>query len=404
MITVHEALARMLAVVPQTGVERIPLALAAGRVLACDVVSTRPMPHFATSVMDGYALRFADIPSTFGPTSRPNLRVDGVSCAGSPKVSLRPGTAMRIFTGAPMPAGADTVVMQEDTVRSDDSIVFQSVLKFAQYVRQIGDDLHDGECVLASGTRLGPQHLGIIASLDLPEVLVRRSPRVVFIPTGDELAPPGFPHGDSGIPESNAVALGAFARRACADVSVSPAIPDDPELLSHALQTALRGADLVVTIGGVSVGDYDFVRPALARAGVSLDFWKVAIKPGKPIAFAHGATSLVLGLPGNPSSAMVTFAVFGLPLLRAMQGDARALPAKVRAKLDGDVARNSDRLALLRVALHERDGELWASPDKNQASGASIGLARSDGLAFIEAGPGEVCKGAPVAVLRWSDL
>jgi molybdopterin molybdotransferase len=271
-------------------------------------------------------------------------------------------------------------------------------------VRRAGEDLPRGDVALAAGTRLGPAQLALAAMLDRAEVVVSRRPIVTIVCTGDELRGAGEAGMPSSIPESNSAPVAALARQAGAEVRIAPIARDEPGATVRAIGDALLTTDVLVTIGGVSVGDHDVVRPALERAGVDLGFWRVAIKPGKPIAFGRGPTAAVLGLPGNPASAMVTFAVFGMPLVRAMQRDVHPLPLPGRAKMIGVYKRSADRLELLRVALSAEAGNLGARPLANQSSGAATSLASSDGVALILPDDAPLPNGAHVDVLRWTDL
>jgi molybdopterin molybdotransferase len=241
--------------------------------------------------------------------------------------------------------------------------------------------------------------------LDREEVSVVRRPRVVVLCTGDELRPAGSGASASlgTIPESNSGALAVLARQAGADVRVAPIVRDEPGAVDQAIVDAIEGADVLVTVGGVSVGDHDVVRPALERAGVTLDYWKVAIKPGKPLAVGRRGGTHVLGLPGNPASAIVTFALFGMPLLRALQGDARPIPQALPVRLGAARKRPPDRLELVRSTLHVEGGAVVAHAHDNQSSGAATSLARSDGIAFVPAGQEPIAAGAVVDFLSWRD-
>jgi molybdopterin molybdotransferase len=234
-------------------------------------------------------------------------------------------------------------------------------------------------------------------------VVVAKRPCVTILCTGSELRHPGTPARPATIPESNSVPLAALARQAGAVVRALPIAGDDVDTIERAIEGALDGADVLVTVGGVSVGDHDVVRPALQRAGVTLDFWKVAIKPGKPLVVGRRATTRVLGLPGNPASAMVTFALFGMPLLRALQGDARRFALPWRARLSTGRKRTAGRLEFVRARLRVEDDRLVAVADDNQSSGAATSLATSDGLALVPPGEGAIDAGAWVDFLRWDD-
>jgi molybdopterin molybdotransferase len=399
LLPFHEARARLLAHVRTLSPERVPLASAAGRVLAADLFARAPLPGFDHSAMDGYAVATTD----FGGSGPWHLTVVGESSAGREGPALARGTACRIFTGAAVPAGADAVVMQENARREGASVVLEERPRPRQHVRFAGEDLAHGAVAIASGTRLRPGALALAAMFGSGELQVARRPCVTILCTGDELLMPGEPPRPASIYESNSAALGALAMQASAEVRVAPIARDDPAGMQRAIEQALDGADVLLTVGGVSVGDHDVVRPALERAGVTLDFWRVAIKPGKPLAVGHSPTAHVLGLPGNPGSALVTFTLFGLPLLRALQGDAHPIASPLRAQVKAERRRSPDRLELLRAALRVEDGVLVAHPHDNQASGTATSLAHSDGLAFIPGGEGPLPAGALVDFLRWAD-
>jgi molybdopterin molybdotransferase len=399
LLAFDDARARLLATARRLSTERVALAAAAGRVLAADLVARGPLPGFDHSTMDGYAVATADLVGD-GPWTLP---VAGESSAGREGPALAPATACRIFTGARMPARADAVIMQENVRRQGGAVAFDERPRSRQNVRFAGDDLGEGVVALAQGTRLHAGALALGAMLGAGEVVVARRPRVTILCTGDELRRPDEPARPASIFEANSAALGALARQAQADVRVAPIARDEPAAMLRAIEQALDGADVLLTVGGVSVGDHDLVRPALERAGVTLDFWRVAIKPGKPLAVGRRAGAHVLGLPGNPASAVVTFTVFGLPLLRAMQGDARPVPMLVRAPLAATRPRVADRLELVRAALVLDDGVIVARPHDNQASGAATSLASSDGLAFVPPGREPMAAGTLVDFVRWTD-
>ena len=400
LLALDEARTRLLAGVAPLSAERVPLASAAGRVLAEDLTAREPLPPFDHSAMDGYAVATQDLDGT-GPWS---LAVAAESSAGKDAPPLPRACACRIFTGAPVPGRADAVVMQEHVTREGDAIRFDTKPKAGQHVRRAGEDLAFGAVGLRAGTRLSPGALALAGMLDRSVVPVTRRPRLTILCTGDELREPGEGARPACIPESNSAALSAFARQAGAQVRVAPIARDEPQATLRAIEQALGGTDVLVTVGGVSVGDRDVVRPALERAGVRLTFWRVAIKPGKPLAVGRSPGGYVLGLPGNPASALVTFALFGMPLLRAMQGDASALPLLLPVRLGTERKRAADRLELVRATLGVDAGSLVARAYDNQASGAATSLAHSDGLALVPPGTGSIAAGSPVDFLRWSDL
>jgi molybdopterin molybdotransferase len=399
LLAFDAARSRLLADVPRMGSERVTVGDAAGRVLSDDLVAFDPLPRFDNSAMDGYAVATADLDGS-GPFS---LDIAGESSAGKEPPWLARGAACRIFTGAPVPERADAVIMQEHVTRDDDVVRFPARPRPGQNVRRAGEDLARDAVAIPARTRLTAGGLALAAMLGRSELTVSRRPVVTIVCTGDELRSPGDEPRPASIPESNSAPLAALARQAGAIVRIAPITRDDPRATLRAIEQALDGTDVLLTVGGVSVGDHDVVRPALEQAGVTLDFWRVAIKPGKPIAFGRSARASVLGLPGNPASAIVTFTLFGMPLLRAMQGDARPIPMPLRARLSAARKRSPDRLELVRAMLQLDNGMLAARVHDNQSSGSATSLASSDGLAFVPAGEGSLEAGAFVDFLRWSD-
>ncbi len=398
MLPFDEARARLLALARPLQSERVALADAAWRVLAEDAVAPANVPAFDASTMDGYAVRAAEV---VGGKAMP---VVGESRTGEVPPPLREGTAMRIFTGAPVPAGADTVIPQEEATRDGEDVTFVAAAHPRACVRHAGDDLRKGDVALRRGTRLGPGALSVLASLDATSALVGGAPRVTVLATGSELRDPGGPGEPGTIPESNTIAIAAIARRAGAIVEVRRPAKDDADTTREAVASALEGCDVLVTIGGVSVGVHDHVRPALEANGVTLDFWRVAIKPGKPLAVGTRGETVTLGLPGNPASAMVTFSLFGVPVLRALQGDARPLPSVLRARLADGVTRTPGRLEFARATL-VREGDDWqAKLSPHQASGSALGIARADAFALLPADAASLPSGAVVDVIPFTEL
>jgi molybdopterin molybdotransferase len=400
MLAFDDARARLLAEVRRVGSERAPLGDAAGRVLANDLVTASPLPAFDYSAMDGYALFEADLTGE-GPWTLP---LSGESRAGREAPDLTPGTTCRIFTGAPVPRPANAVVMQENTTEEGGRVRIVERPRPGQHIRRAGEDLALGAVAIPAGSRMTAGALALAAMLDRNELLVARRPCVTIVCTGDELRAPGSHGPPSSIPESNAIALGALARQASAIVRIMPIVRDEAEATRRAIEEALDGADVLLTVGGVSVGERDVVRKALQDAGVSLDFWKVAIKPGKPLVVGRTAKARVLGLPGNPASALVTFALFGMPLVRAMQGDARPMAAPLLGRLSAAHKRSTDRLEFARATLRVAAGALRVDLHDNQASGSVTSLADSDGLAFLPPGAGPLEPDTLVEFVRWSDM
>ena len=331
MISFDEALAHVLAGASPVGAERVAIEPASGRVLAEDGHRARqPMPPFDYSAMDGWAVATADLEGD-GPWTLP---AQGESAAGRELPAFSRGTSCRIFTGARLPAGCDAVVMQEIVERDGDRVTLRERPKPGAHVRRRGEDLQEGAVALRRGTRLGPGQIALAAALDRATLAVSRRPVVAIVATGDELRSPGEHARPGSVVESNAFFVAAAARAAGADARVTPFVRDDPAAARAALADALRGVDLLVTIGGVSVGDHDVVRPALEAAGVTIEFFRVALRPGKPLVLGRAGATQVLGLPGNPASASLTFVLFGVPLLRALAGDAAPLPpVRLRAPI-----------------------------------------------------------------------
>jgi molybdopterin molybdotransferase len=360
------------------------------------------MPPFSYSAMDGYALRVADL----APNGPWELPVMGESRTGRPSDALAPGAAARISTGAEIPAGADAVVPRELTKPTERGIRVAESPRKGQHIRRAGEDLERGATAIAAGVRLGPAHLGLALSLDRAELRVARRPRVSILATGDELRPAGSAALPGKIPDSISVPLAALAERAGASARILAPVGDEQAATAQAIAAGLTDTDLLLTIGGVSVGDHDHVRPALEAEGVTLEFWKVAIKPGKPIAFGRraGGAPAVLGLPGNPASALVTFSLFGMPFLRALQGDARPLPRTSRLPLARSFEHKPGRLEFVRATLEPGAGTLLATPLENQASGALTSLAWAEALVLIPAEAARLEAGSLVDVFRLDEF
>lgn len=402
MLSFAEARSLLLGSVTPLAAETAAVSDALGRVLAEAVTAGGPQPPFSYSAMDGYALSSADLRGP-GPWQLPVL---GESRTGRPSSALEPGAACAISTGAEVPRGADVVVPREIVERTAGSIALREAVRAGQHIRRAGEDLEAGGVALAAGTRLGAASLGLLSALDLTSVQVCRRPRVTVLCTGDELRAPGSPHIAGKIPDSIAPSLRALASSCGAVVRVEPHVGDELDATATAIARALEGTDLLLTVGGMSVGEHDWVRPALEAQGVKLDFWKVAIKPGKPLAFGRrlDGSASVLGLPGNPASAFVTFALFGAPLLRALQGDQAPVPPLLRLKLGAPFRHRAGRLELARSQLRHQGGDWCVVPFENQAAAAQTTLAWADALALIPAEVEELPVGAEVDVIRFQDL
>jgi molybdopterin molybdotransferase len=400
LIGVDEALDRILKGVTLLGRERVGVGAAADRVLAEDLIAAQPMPPFSQSAMDGYAVRA----SFFAGPGPWTLEVRGESRAGCAGPPVGHGQAGRIFTGAPVPHGANAVVLQEDVTRSGETIRVTERPREGQNIRSEGADMARGSLALAAGLRLHPGRLGLCAALDRAYVVVARRPIVTIVSTGDELRPAGVAGSETSIPESNSPVLAAIAERVGAIARVSPLLADDAEHTEAELRRALRGSDLVVTIGGASVGDHDLVRPALQAIGVAIDFWGVAMKPGKPTGFgSHGGTK-VLCVPGNPASAALAFLLFGVPALRAMQGEKAVRPRRPPLRIIGSHGRRPGREEYLRARLELHDGELCAALMPNQSSGAVPSFAQADALVVLAAHRASIANGDRLPVIPLADV
>ena len=390
LITIDEARRRVLAAVRPLPAETVPLAGALGRVLAADIASEIDVPPFASSAMDGYA-------AAPGPPAE--LPVVGESRAGAPyEGEVEPGTAVRISTGALVPAGGGSVVPVERTEPAGDGVVRLPGREDGANVRLPGDDVRAGEVVLVAGTELGPAEVAVAASLGRAELPCARLPRVAVLVTGDELVEPGTSLGPGNIYSSNGWALGGQVARAGGEVVMRETVRDTADSTRDALERALGGADVVCVSGGVSVGPHDHVKPALDELGVREGFWGVKLRPGKPTWFGERDGTLVFGLPGNPVSAIVTFQLFARPALLALQG-ASPEAARVAAALGQTVPRNASRDQAVRVRLDEgEDGRRVAVPTGEQGSHQLTSMLGADGLATIPAGEGELAAGDKVWV------
>ena len=389
MISVAEARERVLAAVRPLGGERVPVADALGRVATADVVSAVDVPPFDPSAMDGFAVP---------PGAEGELAIAGESRAGAPwPEALAAGTAVRISTGAQVPDGTGAVVPVERAEEAGGRVRVPGLAEGAN-VRRRGEDVVAGAVLVTAGSELSPAALGVLAGAGVSELDCALRPRVALVATGDELVVPGRPLGPGQIYASNEVALTALVTRAGGTAAGLEPAADDPGATRAAIEEAAAGADAVCVTGGVSVGPHDHVKEAFAAAGFDEVFWRVALQPGKPTWFGvTAAGTLGFGLPGNPVSALVTFQLFVLPALRALQG-ADPAPRRREAVLDVAVARKAEREQAIRVRLADGAGGLHAEPTGPQQSHRLTSMLEADGLALIPAGDGELEAGARVVV------
>ncbi len=371
LLPVAEAQARLMALAEPLAVETVPLVDAVGRWAVADVLARRDQPSHDLSAMDGYAIRFAERP---GPWT-----VVGESAAGAGlDQPLGPYEAARIFTGAPVPVGADSVLVQEEAARDGDRLLMagEGPRHTGGNIRPRATDFALGDRLLAAGQRITARHVALAGIGGHGTIVVRRRPRIALVSTGDELVPLGAPTPDAKLPASNAPMLAALLAGRPATVDDKGIVPDDLGLIADAFRAAAREADIIVTTGGVSVGDRDLVRPALKEAGARLDFWRVAMRPGKPLLAGQLGDAIVLGLPGNPVSSYVTSCLFLLPLIARLGGAADPLPAPRTVTLGASLPASGMRQDYLRARI--KNGRAFA-PD-GQDSAALAALAAADGL------------------------
>jgi molybdopterin molybdotransferase len=383
MKSIQEALELMLPAFVPLGVERLPLSAALGRFLADDVRAREDSPPFDNSAMDGYAVRAEALArATEGAVLSLPLR--GESRAGGPEPqALAEGTTMRVFTGARLPPGADAVVMQEAVRAEGGQVHFSRAPAPGEQVRLRASDVAAGAVLLPRGGRLAAGELGILAAQGLASVTVHRRPRVALLGTGDELRDLHDPPRPGSIVNSNAYALAAQVREAGGEPVVLPNVGDELEATLEALRGALD-CDLVLTCGGVSVGAYDLVKQAFAKLGVEADFWKVNIKPGKPLTFGRRGRTPLVGLPGNPVSAMVAFEALVRPGLRRLLGDPRPFRVRYLATLAVEHRHERGRLELARAKVTMRGGTLVATPLRLQGSGSLPSMVDVDALLVLD--------------------
>jgi molybdopterin molybdotransferase len=375
MISVAEALRRVLDGVERMPEESVSLAAAHGRVLARDVVARLTQPPSDVSAMDGYAVRAADVASVPAVLTRIGEAAAGNAFDGA----IGPGQTARIFTGAPVPTGADAIVIQEDTTASGDQITVTEAATLGNYIRPAGLDFNQGDVGIPANRVLSARDIGLAAAMNVPWLSVTRAPRIALLATGDEIVRPGEPIGANQIISSNTLALMGLIKSSGGE-AIDLGIASDDEGSLRALAAGARGADMLVTLGGASVGDHDLVRKVLGQDGLDLNFWRIAMRPGKPLLFGHIAGTPMMGMPGNPVSSLVCGLVYLRPAIRAMLGldpHATTLPAR----LGRDLPANDLRQDYLRASAQiNESGETIVTPFEKQDSSMLSRLARADCL------------------------
>ena len=399
MLSVAEAQRRILDAARLTPAEQISLADAHGRVLAEDIAARRTQPPTPVSAMDGYAVRAADVAKV--PAT---LRIVGYAPAGGAhEGKLGPGHAVRIFTGGPVPDGADAIVIQEDTESDGKTVTVKEAAPKGHYVRPAGLDFRAGDVLLPKGRLLTARDIGLAAAMNHPWLMVRRRPRVTILATGDEVVMPGDPLGPNQIVSSNGLGLAAAVRAFGGEPVLLGIAPDNREALGR-MAAGAAGSDLLLTTGGASVGDHDLVQSVLGQQGLAVDFWQIAMRPGKPLMFGHIGATMMIGLPGNPVSTLVCAMIFVQPALKRMIGLAGDDPATVKARLAAPLAKNDRRQDYLR-ATAERDAEggLLVRAFEKQDSSMMAPLAKADCLIVRPPHAAPAPAGATVDILPMPD-
>lgn len=403
--SVQEASERILSSIRPLGTENVLLRDALGRVLADDVRSTIEHPPWDNSSMDGYAVRSSDIATATGDQPVTLPVAETVRAGQRPSSPLRPGTAVRVMTGAPVPDGTDTVIRVEDTDGGETRVTIRDARDAGRNVRPRGEDLRVGGVAVTGGTVLGPAQLGVLASIGCATVEVHRRPRVSVLTSGDELVDvdrfDAVRRGDR-IVSSNGYTITAAARLAGADVADLGIVPDDPVVYAERLSGALD-TDVLITTGGVSVGAFDFTKDVLRSLGANLQMWRVLMRPGAPLGFGTLRGVPWLGLPGNPVSAMVTFEVFGRPLLRRLCGERDVFPRPIRVRVADDITLGAPLTHFIRVVVSWDDGEAWATLTGPQGSGLLTSMSLASALLVIPPNRPVVRKGETASAILLGD-
>ncbi|BDY07005.1 bifunctional molybdopterin-guanine dinucleotide biosynthesis adaptor protein MobB/molybdopterin molybdotransferase MoeA [Ferrimonas sp. YFM] len=397
-LSVAQGQARILSEVkPVTAIEATPLLQAQNRVLGADIASPVNVPQHTNSAMDGYAIRNDGQHDSFTVVAE-------VLAGHGYDAEVQSGEAVKIMTGAPLPAGVDTVIMRELATQEGDQVRFDGDIETGQNIRQAGEDIAVGATALTAGNRIGPAELGLLASLGLGELPVYRKPKVAVFSTGDEVCQPGEPLKPNCIFDSNRFTIqGMLAKLGCEVVDLG-ILEDTEEAMADALQAASEQADVVITSGGVSVGDADFIKPVMERLG-HIDFWKIAMRPGRPLAFGKIKDTLLFGLPGNPVAVMVSFMQFVQPALRKMMGEPNWKPQMMRATAGEPMRSKQGRTEFQRGIMQLNSlGELTVTTTGAQGSGILSSMVQGNCLIIIEECQGNVSAGEAVWVQPFADL
>jgi len=402
MLTVEEALEHILELTPPPhNKEKITLHKAHQRVLASDVIATFDVPPFRNSAMDGYAIRSVDLVEA----ASTKLNVVGKSFAGHPfNGAVNAGETVRIMTGAVMPKDTDTVIMQEHVQNQEDQIEIPAGQKPTQNVREVGEDLKQGDIILQPGRRLHAADIGLLASMGIVEIEVFCKPRIAIFSTGDELQSLGTPLESGQIYDSNRYTLDALLKKAGVEIIDMGVLPDDEAIITKALENAAYDADIVITSGGVSVGEADFIKDTLMKLG-HVDFWKIAMKPGKPLAFGKLGDALFFGLPGNPVSVMVTFALFARESIRIISGEDKQTSVSLTAVTLDDLKKQPGRRDYQRgIYKRSSTGELEVSTTGPQGSHILKSMSMANCFVVLPRQSEDIPKGTALEILPFSDI
>ena len=398
-IPIEEALTLLLDTIGPVGTERVSLSALSGRVLAEELRARVPVPPFDRSPYDGYALIAADTVGASRETPVTLRLTEEIPAGTAPTVPITPGFAAKILTGAPVPPGADVTVKYEETEFTDESVTFFAPLRPGDVVKA-GEDVQAGALLAPAGTELSPAHVGMLAGQGIPEAAVYRRPRVAVLSTGSELAQPGEPLGPAQIYNSNVYTLSAYLQGQGCEAESLGAVPDDPDAIAAVIGGALERADMVITTGGASVGDYDWAVRVFERMGAEILFWKAAFKPGGSLAAATVGGKLILSLSGNPGAAVIGLLRLGLPVLRKLRGLTELLDEPIEVVLKGPYKKGSPQRRLLRGRLLIEEGRAFFVPNDGQGNGVVSSLLNCDLLADIPAGTPPLADGTLLKAYR----